>query len=73
MTTAAYHSKQPQEAHYDPETGDYDGQLVAIDLVDQLDPPPRRRTCSQFQTTPLRRCFIGQWTWTSPKVPVWSY
>ena len=39
MTTAAYHSKQPQEAHYDPETGDYDGQLVAIDLVDQLDPP----------------------------------
>ena len=39
MTTAAYHSKQPQEDHYDPETGDYDGQLVAIDLVDQLDPP----------------------------------
>ena len=39
LTTAAYHSKQPQEAHYDPETGDYDGQLVAIDLVDQLDPP----------------------------------
>ena len=39
MTSAAYHSKQPQEAHYDPETGDYDGQLVAIDLVDQLDPP----------------------------------
>ena len=39
LTTAAYHSKQPQEAHYDLETGDYDGQLVAIDLVDQLDPP----------------------------------
>ena len=39
LTTAVYHSKQPQEAHYDPETGDYDGQLVAIDLVDQLDPP----------------------------------
>ena len=39
LTTEVYHSNQPQEAHYDPETGDYDGQLVAIDLVDQLDPP----------------------------------
>ena len=39
MTTAVYHSKQPQEAHYDPETGDYDGQLPNPDLVAQLDPP----------------------------------
>ena len=39
LTTAVYHSKQPQEAHYDPETGDYDGQLPNPDLVAQLDPP----------------------------------
>ena len=37
LTTEVYHSKQP--AHYDPETGDYDGQLPNPDLVDQLDPP----------------------------------
>ena len=28
-----------EERHYDPETGDYDGQLVHADLVDQLPPP----------------------------------
>ena len=39
MTTEVYHSKQPQEAHYDPETGDYDGQLPNPDLVAQLAPP----------------------------------
>ena len=43
LTTAVYHSKQPQEDHYDPKNqGDWDRQLPNPDLVAQLDPttPP---------------------------------
>ena len=32
-------SQELTEQHYNPETGDYDGQLVSPDLVSQLSPP----------------------------------
>ena len=40
LTTEVYHSKQPQEDHYNPENGTWDRQLPNPDLVVQLDDPP---------------------------------
>ena len=48
-------SHEIEERHYDPETGDYDGQLVHADLVDQLPPPTERKPGGPMDRDEWRR------------------